>query len=516
MRWPAGDRYNIIVTGSTKNIAIGELVPPQIASVPSDDVQIKPERLNWLASMGIENSEESLFQIETLLVALDRFIRPGELDLLGAGDHPDGYKTELSIVIRTLRKILVELRHLQSEHDNRAILFGRFVEQTVLADRLRDQFLREKFNQQSPSHSFAMLGTSIEQLVQIGHGLMRAPDIQSSVFVSFGVLLKSLLYANKYFNPFLERGFSSLYDRIEHPLLQRAISQTHNEQIRAATGLMILSCMRLLRYLNMINPGSLQASDLKDSLPIFALVRSDMLLMAPIFSQRVPRMLQNSLDTEIAQKLIDVTESLTFQFEMEGRKVFDHVLLHATSLQKRDSVLNAVESAHGILTNFVQQSVVWLVQTLVPDVTGRDVFSDFVSRREQAFRLRQDIWVLNQLLVILEEQMRSDPDNAIMQELKDGVIDYIEYFKSFTLKHLRASDIEEFKNLCETVIRLCRYDWSSEDIREHCLFELNKYSVFVNTTMQCIEQRADLQDEKIEPEQAIKILRQFVPTRFIN
>ena len=477
--------------------------------------RIAREREQWIASLESEDRNEILFEIEALLVAIDRFVRPGDLPILGSGDGALGYKRELQITLRALRRALTLARQLQNSDNTRAVLFGRFVEQSLLVDRVRDQYLLGKFHQETPSQSFALLYSSIEHLVQVGGGLLRAPEVPAPVFFSFGMMMKTALYANRYFNPFQQRGFSILFDRIDHPLIVRAIAQAGTEPVRVAAGLMILSCMRLLRYLNMVQTRTPELEVLQDALPIFALIRSDMDAMVPIFRSKIPEVLAGCREQESCQKLLDLTEALTFQFEMEGRKAFEHVLRGAAGLNRREALLGAVETAHGVLLNFVQQSIVWLVQTFVPEVQGREIFDDFISRREQSVRLREDIWILDRIVTVFEQSLREARDTNAMRDLTQGIGAFGDYFQSYTLKNVRAPDMEAFTSLLQNLRQSAREDLTAQDMREHYAAEMHRTKIFLDTTLRCIGQRADLQDVPFDPVHAGHILEQFLPRHYM-
>ena len=478
--------------------------------------RIQRAREAWISSLESEDRNEILFEIEALLVAIDRFVRPGDLPILGSGEGTLGYKRELQITLRALRRALTLARQLQNTDNTRAVLFGRFVEQSLLVDRVRDQYLLGKFYQDTPAQSFALLDSSIEHLIQVGNGLLRAPDVPAPVFFSYGMMMKSALYANRYFNPFQQRGFSVLFDRIDHPLIVRAIAQAGAEPVRMAAGLMILSCMRLLRYLNMVQTRTPELEVLQDSLPVFALIRSDMDAMIPIFRSKIPEILAPSQSSDSARKLLDLTEALTFQFDMEGRKAFGHVLKGAASLTKREALLSAVETAHGVLLNFVQQSIVWLVQTFVPEVQGREIFDDFISRREQSVRLREDIWILDKIVSVFEDSLRQYRDANTLRDLAQGISAFGDYFQSYALKHVRAPDMEAFSSLLQNLNQCTREDLTAQDMREHYAAEMHRTKIFLDTTLRCIGQRSDLQDVPFDPVHAGHILEQFLPRQYVQ
>ena len=449
----------------------------------------------WLSEVKNGARHELLFEIETSLLGLDRFIRPGELPILSNGSQVTGYKSETAITVRALGQVLVAIRKLRSQEAQRIELFRRFVEESLLKDRARDVKRIQRFNQDDVEQSFSLLEHTIEHLVHLGNGLLKAPEIASPVFFSYGEMLRISLSANRYFNPFRARGFSHLHDQVHSPPLRSMVRSISHTTVQTATGLMLLSCLRLLHYLSLVDLKASTLSGLQDSLPLFALLRSDMAAMRPVFEEKVPGILQDCHEPQ-AQDLRELADSLMFQFSLEGNKVFRHILGEAAVLNHAHQLFVALETAHGVLRNFVQQSVVWMAQVFDPKIQGETIFQDFISRKQASLTLRENLWIFRSIITHLMDaiQHHSEQSDAIERLQKYQLVsdEFNQQFLRESVPSMRATDIEAFRTMCSMVSQLCSWQLDQEEFAQRAVFELHKFKVYLDTTLQCIEQRHEL------------------------
>lgn len=461
-----------------------------------NDVQLRTEVNRWLESDDGNIRSEILFDIETMLVALDRFVRPGDLPLLGHGTLSNGYRSELAISVRILRKVLMQIRKLRNQRNLQIDLFERFVEQALLNDHRREKKRIERFDQADVDQSFAVLEQAIENLVIVGSGLERGSEVTGPEFFAYGELLRLTLSANRFFNPFRIRGFSQIFDRVESPVLRKVVQSISDPPLQSAVGLIVLSSLRLLHYLNGIELHARSIIELQDNLPMLALIRSDMHAMKPVFERRIPEMLAGTKDHRTAT-VLELCDALVFQFRLEGGKVFDHILSEAAIATKASILLASIENAHGILRNFVQQTVVWIVQIFEAEVEGSAIFPDFISRKSQSLALRDNVWFFNHLLGTFLGELEDETDSP---EIALEVRGFCAFFMREGRKDVRASDLESFENLCHDIASLTTWDLGVGELRQRAKFELHKHRVFLDTTLQCIEQRSELADMPIDTE----------------
>lgn len=158
------------------------------------------------------------------------------------------------------------------------------------------------------------------------------------------------------------------------------------------------------------------------------------------------------------------------------------------------------------MKNLVEQSIVQIVQFYKPDLRGEDIFPSFTAKVEQSLRLREDIFVLHRFLTLLKEDTPL-PEKRV--KTFESLRNFMLYLESFTFKLLRYEDYEEFVSFFKEVLSFKKEQIIAEDFNR-LMENLHNFTIFLETTLRHIANRAELRDKPIDMSRVNKIMNQYL------
>jgi len=472
------------------------------------------EKRAWLRSIQGKDFEATLFPFEMLLRAMDRFFRTDNHPRFqSCGPTQDcSMKIEVAIADNKFRSLIQLSQSILDDTDTSAFMFQSYVETQLVSDIDRDALLVRHSHQGSPLESLYLLRIGLQSLVNITQGLENSPHVSPAVFHGIGHNFASLLLHNRFFNPFREHGFNPLYDRVDHPLLRRGVRMAPTRALRNALSLLVLVLSRHLRVATWIDPHASSRIQLQSSLPYLCLLCSEFRSLIPYLENTLPKQVftdgpLDRTETELASFL----DSFCYQLTRESRKVFEQLLAGFPDSTEVSKLRSALENTRGLLTTFLQQAIVSAVQIVLPEVEGKDIFRSFVSRRDQASRLREDLWTFHELLAaigpFLAEESKS-PEQK--RRALTALLDYSEYFGRHALPAIRLSDLEEFERFFDKVRSLKNKAFTSLDRAREISRYLEVFRIFLQTTFELVSKRTDIQGVEFQSTHPRRVLHQFL------
>lgn len=476
---------------------------------------VEDEKRAWLRSiLSGGNDEDVLFRFETMLRAMDRFFnlenhparREGQIGF----EHD--LRVEVGVVDRRLRGIQQLGRMILDETDTSAFHFQSYVETQIVGDLERDQLLERHRVQGSPLESLYLLQVGLRSLVHVTEALVTADHVRLTAFRGLGHQYASLLVQNRYFNALRPASFSPLYDRVAHPLLQRAVREAPTERMRRQLSNVILALHRHLRILRWIRADAPTRDELLDALPLLALLRSEFRAMVPFLEQGIPDRLGPAGTRHPAeQALVDRLDAFAFQLGLESRKIWRQVLVDFSTTTQVGRMRSALEAVVGLLTNFLQQTSVQCVQAVLPDTEGRDIYGDFVSRLEQSLRLWQDLWVFHEVLRSTGARIgKADLAAEDRRAAYNTLVEFLTYFIHLSFQLVRFEDHEHFERFFDMIRGLRDETFANPDRAWEIGRSVEHFRIYLETTLGLVQQRTDLRGIPFDEARARKLLKQFL------
>ena len=307
------------------------------------------------------------------------------------------------------------------------------------------------------------------------------------------------------------------YDRIRNSKISVIIRSVEDPDLQRQASVVILAFNRLLHYLDFVKPGSESIDELKSSLLFFSLIHSEAKYLMEFMEKNLPDKLGESENPDAA-KFIDTCDSMSFQLQMELKKIHGAELQNLSKHRTIDVVKTAVENSHGILTNFFQQSVVQLLQGFRPGLEGEEIFPSFISRRMVSMAIREDLAVLQALMDKFEEITETTEAGMHLETYVKYLVlqkGYVEKLRKDTCILMRHQDLVEFEKYFRFIEELTFDDLHIMDELEKFKMESKFFKILVETTLGHIDNRADLRDVPLNDDNVKAKLRKFI-THYLN
>lgn len=476
--------------------------------------RVEGEKRSWLRSLQGREYRRALFSFEMLLRAMDRFFN---LD-----NHPRFQRDpptpdcDLTVEAAIAEHKLLELIQLSqavlNEADTSAFMFQSYVQTELLSDVDRDELLERYRRQSSPLESLYLLRAGLESLASVTAAIAASGRVSLPTFRGLGHQYVSILLHNRYFSPYRGRRFNPVYDRVRHPLLRRAVNCAPSRGVRRGLSLIILVLGRYLRIVGWLDPHAASRPKVQSALPYLTLLCSDFRALLPYLDEGLPRELfPRGPNSGLEEEMEAFVDAFAFQLGRESRKVFEQ-LLQGFPADDTARLQSGLESAKGLLTTFLQQSIVSAVQLLLPEVEGKDVFPDFTSRQEQSLQLRGDIWTFHELLGVASPVVASaDTSPESKRRVFLALVEFVDHFERRALPGVRLADLEDFRRFFDKVRSLRQKAFASTSHSLEVARFLEVFRVFLQTTLTLVDKRGDLHGVPFDDEEPRRVLGQFIP-----
>jgi hypothetical protein len=393
------------------------------------------ERETWLRGLAVEGREEVLFEFEMLLRGLERYFNVHNLLLDGRQNLMErDFREELRTVRDGVDRAIHLTQFLLDANADRNLVFRKYVETQLADDRTRGRLLEQQLTQETPQESLFLLRSGFSALRGVVDGLLRLPHVSYQVFTDLGQLTVREIALNKYFRPFRPLEFRGEYDRIKSVRILDVLRQMQGggDQLRRTVSLAFLALFRLVHYLRYIPSGADDAA--RRGYLVLALVKSEAGALA-VF-------LEGELAATLSAAGVGQTNNSTARIALEIRKEVGKVLKrHLAGAAAGD--LDTIARARDALSALFKQWVASLAQVFEPTVNGREIFDDYVSRLEQARRLRTDLWAFREICHRAERAaLRGSSDEV--ERAVGALRKFVGYFKDVSYQLLRYGDYEPF------------------------------------------------------------------------
>ncbi len=470
-------------------------------------------RQRWLENLKLDFKEETLFELEILLKALDRFFNINNLPLANMEQVVTAnFHEELEIVDEFVDRVIKLLRRLLEASRRDDYQFQQYVEKELLGDYARTRYRQAMLSQHRPEDSLTLLYSTFVNVQIIIRGLMQLKQIPYQLYFNLGSLISREIASNRYFNPMDTICFRPEYDRVGHRRIRRVVLSIRDGDLRKNFSIVVLAFFRLLHYLGFIDSRTDKLDDLRHSLLFFALINSEARHLVEYMEKNLPGCLSGNEDKK-ANEMVTLCDSLAFQLTMELKKISQTELTGSTKQSDANLLRAAVENSHGIMTNFFQQSIVQLMQLFEPELKGEEIFLSFISRRFQALRLREDLWVFRCLMDKFEEITETTLNGATLSTYMKYLHlqkTYIAYLRRETIPLLRYSDLIEFNRYFDLIDSLDYDDLHLMDRLDKFKMESKFFKIFVETTVSHINNRSEIQDIPLDETACENRLKNFI------
>lgn len=446
---------------------------------------------NWVELVRDENLD--LFsELDVLLKGLDRFFITDNLPASRQSYNAKEMRFELECAKDGIVRVLAILEAIIPESNRNAYWFQKFAESKLMDNRNRDRMREGMYKQDTAEKSIYLLYDSFINLKSIALDLLRNRELYFMSFKNLGNILSKVIRENTHFNPF-KLDVNLDFDFISNEQITRIVKSMDNREARKAVSILFLHMFRLLRYMKTMDHRNLNPVSMHCSIIVFALLKSEIEAFRNYIDKAIPKLGDAELEM--------LSQSLSYQIGMETKRVFQQELKDLSEDKTDIQMRGRIEAGRGILKNLVEHSIIQLARHWNPEIRGEDVFDVFITKTAQSLKLREDMFVLNRLVVSAEKATEEDRPGVF-----NMLMNYMEYFENFTFKLLRYADYEQFSSLFEDI----RLGYKSGEDTKKLIDSCHQFSIYLDTTLGQLSQRADLEGKPLDVDKAQDIVKQYL------
>jgi len=446
-----------------------------------------------------EERKDILSELSTLLKAVERLFLIENLSITDQ-DYPNrNFYDELLIVKDVILRIVNIIEYLLPESEKNSYWFRKYVEQRFLSSSQRDNLREKLYTQDSPEKGLLLLYDAFVNIKTVIFDLLRAQSVPYMSYKNIGDIISREIRENRFFNPFSQTLNIKEEGRIDNSKIAIVVKSIENKTIKKYISLCLVGLFRLLRMLRYVITDSSEQAVINRSIAVLLLIRNEL---------EVLRRLIDISATEIEairEDVSNILRGLSYQTFMEIKRVYLQELRDITKRTGQKRQRGRLENSTGIIKNFIEQSIIQIVQIFNPDIKGEEVFPAFVTKKQISIKLREDIAVLHGIVSAVLE------DNAKSQKPFEALKNYIHYFQSFTYRLLRYDDYEEFSNFIEEILKyLDGIEKGSPSSYIKFFDRLTHFKIFLETIIRQISQREELIGENLDEERVKAIMQNFL------
>lgn len=320
-------------------------------------------------------------------------------------------------------------------------------------------------------HDLILLREVLADACAVCDGLLEGRAVSWQAWVSVGrVLRRELSHAAAMQRLMRTENLQSATSL--HPKLVELSEHLNPDELSADVLKIFSNLAKLLDWLRFVETLLSRDCPLKQTLPVFTLVRREARELLD-FIELCMLATRQKYDASI----IEIIDSTAYAISMELRKVFAHELTGLSGLRQPPAIYAKIENAHGLLRDCFQQSTVALAQSFDPTLDGAALFSVFHTKLGQSLALRHDLW---NLLQVVRDTEKGQPDRQSVTPL----LDHLTTFRNSSLRHLMYKDWESYERFVEEIA-------AARGTGEVALV-LHRFGMYLETLLRQINMRAVL------------------------
>lgn len=437
-------------------------------------------------------------ELDASLKGIDRFFSVENLFFDTDTLAEKNFYNELIILRDSILRVLGIFEVILPESKKNAFWFRKFAETRLYSEQKRDYLTKEEDDNSNPEQFIFSLYDSFINFKNLIVDILKGKKINYLSFKNVGDIVRKEIRDNDYFNPFRLRIHPE-FDMITNYEVSALVKTIEDRRLKRSISMSFIVMFRVLRYLDCIDITTKRKISISCGLMLLSMIRSE-LRQSIMFFERESK--KNHL-----KEFADIFQQLSFSLSIEQKRVYDQELRNILQLKNIRNLRGKIENSHGILKNLIEQSIVQVAECFDSTVKGESIFSTFITKLGQSMKLREDIYILFKLLTLFEENLSINTKrNSALASLKN----YMLYFESFTFKLLRYDDYEEFSKFFAEFLSNTKVTPFSSSNSMKLTDSIHNFKIYLETTLNHINNRTELQGHPIDVDRARQLLTQYI------
>jgi len=354
----------------------------------------------------------------------------------------------------------------------------RLVNSTLLlCSKLNLQLLRELKSDSQVANELSEFSRVLIDSTLINEALLRGSPLRFAEWVAWSNFLleklknapgfrKMILIAEKQGESFLPQKLFWLLDNKPVPY-----------DLEADLRLLLPHFGRILKWLDAISKILDKDEPLKPTVLLFARIQEQTKELMRLINDYLLR--KRSEDDELFAAL----DCAVYAISIELRKVYNYELVGFTESHQSPAIYARVETAHGLLNDSFQQTVVNLAKLIDPEIESTDLFPNIERKLRQSLKLREDLWKVLQVVKAAEQDLEKVGFPKLYQTLND--------FFDNSIRYLFFKDLETTERFIEEVLNTKE--------KKELIPILHRFGAYLETLFGQINMRAVLANHPFTP-----------------
>jgi hypothetical protein len=329
----------------------------------------------------------------------------------------------------------------------------------------------------SDAEELADLSSALVDSILLNEGLLRAAPLRFSEWTAWSNFLLAKLKAAEVSGKLIaaaeKEGEIFLPKKLKDLLENKPIPFALEADLR----LVLPRFAKILKWLDAIGQMHDRDEPLKPAMLLFARINEQTQEMTRFINNRLLRF-KNEEDS-----LFAALDCAVYAASIELRKVYNFELIGFAEARQSPIIYARVETAHGLLNDCFQQTLVNFAQLIEPDVKATELFPNLQTKLQQSLTLREGLWSVLQIV----RKAEKNAESVSLQKLHTKLTDFL----NNTIKFLFYKDLETVERFIEEVLNTTK--------KSELVSILHRFGAYLETLLGQVNMRVVLSNHPFNP-----------------
>jgi hypothetical protein len=301
------------------------------------------------------------------------------------------YQTYVFTFTQAAGKIITLLKTLDFEKDKFFLNFEEFIVEKFLENHTPKSFpyLKDVY---SPESWFYSLRVFLQNLRNIAQELGKVDMVSNRTFSSLKRLYRKELMDNSIVISLLKGIFIPKMDKIHRQDICDVILSIKEKKLKKEVGIFFILAFRILKINSFIDANLNKNRNINITIPLILALKKNLDSMVSFYEKVLRKTIEETLNKEkYCLKLDNAFTSLKFEY----KKIYSGELpyyfeVSNDKINKRKLLKNV-----AVISDFATQHLIESVtQVFNPEINGKRIFGDFISRDRMASEVKKKLETL--------------------------------------------------------------------------------------------------------------------------
>lgn len=414
------------------------------------------DKARLVVDSGLLHEEETAFELGLWLSGLDSFLRlqnasftSSRQDTSSSRDWTREFNLVNSVLLLCSKLNIKLLRNLQ---EGKRLNFVNFEELSSFSRELIDAAL-------------------------ISEALLRGAPLRLGEWTAWGSFLSGKLRQNPAFSKIIEAAEKEAESFLPDKLVWLIDNKQIPFDLETDLRLLLPRFARILKWLDAIGKILDRDEFLKPTVLLFANLHEKTRELMRFINEYLLR--RRSEEDELFAAL----DCAVYAISIELKKVYGYELVGFAESRQSPVIYARIETAHGLLNDSFQQTVVNFAKLIDPSVQASELFPNIERKLRQSLKLREDLWKVLQVVKAAEQNLEKVGIPKLHSVLN--------YFFDNSIKYLFYKDLETTERFIEEVI-------NTREARDLVPI-LHRFGAYLETLFEQVNMRGVLADHPFIP-----------------